>query len=70
MSLRKLEFETGCKVKIRGKGSMRDKLEVLNYAMSYMNKEDRLRTIPGNEHLNEPLHDISNFTFCLLSSYY
>ncbi|KAI3667840.1 hypothetical protein L6452_42910 [Arctium lappa] len=44
-SLKRIEALTGCRVFIRGRGSVRDP-----------NKEERLRGRPGNEHLNEPLH--------------
>lgn len=44
-SLRRIEALTGCRVFIRGRGSVRDP-----------SKEERLRGRPGNEHLNEPLH--------------
>ncbi|XP_024975293.1 KH domain-containing protein At3g08620-like isoform X1 [Cynara cardunculus var. scolymus] len=44
-SLKRVEALTGCRVFIRGRGSIRDP-----------NKEERLRGRPGNEHLNEPLH--------------
>ncbi|XP_076941405.1 KH domain-containing protein SPIN1-like [Bidens hawaiensis] len=44
-SLKRIEAATGCRVFIRGRGSMRDR-----------NKEERLRGKTGREHLNEPLH--------------
>ncbi|XP_052173232.1 KH domain-containing protein At2g38610-like isoform X2 [Diospyros lotus] len=44
-SLKRLELTTGCRVYIRGKGSIKDP-----------DKEDKLRGRPGYEHLNEPLH--------------
>lgn len=44
-SLKRIEALTGCRVFIRGRGSIRDP-----------NKEERLRGRPGKEHLNEPLH--------------
>uniref|UniRef100_A0A914E657 K Homology domain-containing protein n=2 Tax=Acrobeloides nanus TaxID=290746 RepID=A0A914E657_9BILA len=45
MTAKQLEQETGCKIMVRGKGSMRDK-----------NKEDMNRGKPNWEHLNEELH--------------
>ncbi|KAH9622391.1 hypothetical protein KSS87_023325 [Heliosperma pusillum] len=44
-SLRRVELSTGCRVFIRGKGSIKDP-----------EKEEKLRGRPGYEHLNEPLH--------------
>ncbi|KAJ6790700.1 KH domain-containing protein SPIN1-like [Iris pallida] len=44
-SLKRVEASTGCRVYIRGKGSIKDP-----------GKEDKLRGRPGYEHLNEPLH--------------
>lgn len=44
-SLKRVEVTTGCRVYIRGKGSIKD-----------IDKEDKLRGRPGYEHLNEPLH--------------
>ncbi|KAI4306308.1 hypothetical protein L6164_029594 [Bauhinia variegata] len=44
-SLKRVEATTGCRVFIRGKGSIKD-----------MEKEELLRGRPGYEHLNEPLH--------------
>ncbi|GMP86189.1 hypothetical protein CsSME_00039060 [Camellia sinensis var. sinensis] len=44
-SLKRVEATTGCRVYIRGKGSIKDP-----------DKEDKLRGRPGYEHLNEPLH--------------
>ncbi|KAA8517615.1 hypothetical protein F0562_015089 [Nyssa sinensis] len=44
-SLKRLEATTGCRVYIRGKGSIKDP-----------DKEEKLRGRPGYEHLNEPLH--------------
>ncbi|KAL3654854.1 hypothetical protein CASFOL_000640 [Castilleja foliolosa] len=44
-SLKRVEVTTGCRVYIRGKGSIKDP-----------DKEDKLRGRPGYEHLNEPLH--------------
>ncbi|KAK4481249.1 hypothetical protein RD792_012132 [Penstemon davidsonii] len=44
-SLKRVEATTGCRVFIRGKGSIKDP-----------EKEDKLRGRPGYEHLNEPLH--------------
>ncbi|XP_038686833.1 KH domain-containing protein At2g38610-like isoform X1 [Tripterygium wilfordii] len=44
-SLKRVEATTGCRVYIRGKGSIKDS-----------DKEEKLRGRPGYEHLNEPLH--------------
>ncbi|XP_022950933.1 KH domain-containing protein At2g38610-like isoform X1 [Cucurbita pepo subsp. pepo] len=44
-SLKRVEVTTGCRVYIRGKGSVKDP-----------DKEEKLRGRPGYEHLNEPLH--------------
>ncbi|CAJ0568175.1 unnamed protein product, partial [Mesorhabditis spiculigera] len=45
MTAKQLEQETGCKIMVRGKGSMRDK-----------KKEELNRGKPNWEHLNEELH--------------
>ncbi|CAL0328378.1 unnamed protein product [Lupinus luteus] len=44
-SLKRVEATTGCRVYIRGKGSIKDP-----------EKEEKLRGRPGYEHLNEALH--------------
>ncbi|WMV51723.1 hypothetical protein MTR67_045108 [Solanum verrucosum] len=44
-SLKQVEATTGCRVYIRGRGSIKDP-----------DQEENLRGIPGYEHLNEPLH--------------
>nr|XP_043620535.1 KH domain-containing protein At3g08620 [Erigeron canadensis] len=44
-SLKRVEGTTGCRVYIRGKGSIKDP-----------EQEEKLRGRPGYEHLNEPLH--------------
>ncbi|XP_002533340.2 KH domain-containing protein At2g38610 isoform X2 [Ricinus communis] len=44
-SLKRVEASTGCRVYIRGKGSIKDP-----------EKEDSLRGRPGYEHLSDPLH--------------
>lgn len=44
-SLKRVEASTGCRVFIRGRGSIKD-----------ADKEESLRGKPGYEHLNEPLH--------------
>ncbi|XP_038988303.1 KH domain-containing protein SPIN1-like isoform X1 [Phoenix dactylifera] len=44
-SLKRMEASTGCRVYIRGKGSIKDS-----------GKEEKLRGRPGYEHLNDPLH--------------
>jgi protein quaking len=63
-TLRKIEDETGCRIHIRGAGSLRSKEEVDNRLfcfnqVSYCNsfvKEEEKRTKAGYEHLNEDLH--------------
>ncbi|XP_072018486.1 LOW QUALITY PROTEIN: protein quaking-B-like [Amphiura filiformis] len=45
MTAKQLEKDTGCKIMVRGKGSMRDKM-----------KEEQNRGKPNWEHLNEELH--------------
>ncbi|CAI8606638.1 unnamed protein product [Vicia faba] len=44
-SLKRVEATTGCRVFIRGQGSIKDP-----------DKEEKLKGRPGYEHLNEPLH--------------
>lgn len=44
-SLKRVEATTGCRVFIRGRGSVKDSA-----------KEEKLKDKPGYEHLNEPLH--------------
>ncbi|XP_074587081.1 KH domain-containing protein SPIN1-like isoform X2 [Curcuma longa] len=44
-SLKRIEASTGCRVYIRGKGSIKDP-----------GKEEQMRGRPGYEHLNNPLH--------------
>ncbi|KAJ7558504.1 hypothetical protein O6H91_04G043200 [Diphasiastrum complanatum] len=44
-SLKRVEQSTGCRVMIRGRGSIKDTA-----------KEEKMRDKPGYEHLNEPLH--------------
>ncbi|GIY19204.1 protein held out wings [Caerostris extrusa] len=46
MTAKQLEQETGCKIMVRGKGSMRDKKK----------KEEQNRGKPNWDHLNEELH--------------
>ena len=45
MTAKQLEQETGCKIMVRGKGSMRDKA-----------KEEQMKGKPNWEHLNDELH--------------
>ncbi|KAG7256370.1 hypothetical protein CRUP_036644, partial [Coryphaenoides rupestris] len=45
LTTKQLEAETGCKIMVRGKSSMRDK-----------KKEEQNRGKPNWEHLNEDLH--------------
>ncbi len=45
MTAKQLEQETGCKIMVRGRGSMRDK-----------KKEEQNRGKPNWEHLSEDLH--------------
>ncbi|XP_078181821.1 RNA-binding KH domain-containing protein isoform X1 [Carex rostrata] len=47
-SLKRVEATTQCRVYIRGRGSVKDSVKVL--------EEDKLRDKPGYEHLNDPLH--------------
>lgn len=44
-SLKRIEASTGCRVFIRGKGSIKDS-----------SKEEQLKGRPGYEHLSDPLH--------------
>ncbi|XP_065010861.1 KH domain-containing protein SPIN1-like [Musa acuminata AAA Group] len=44
-SLKRVEASTGCRVYVRGKGSIKD-----------LGQEEKLRGRPGYEHLNDPLH--------------
>ncbi|CAL9774571.1 unnamed protein product [Musa acuminata subsp. burmannicoides] len=44
-SLKRVEASTGCRVYIRGKGSIKDPVQ-----------EEKLRGRPGYEHLHDPLH--------------
>ncbi|KAG0475579.1 hypothetical protein HPP92_015265 [Vanilla planifolia] len=44
-SLKRVEASTGCRVLIRGRGSIKDP-----------SREDMMRGKPGYEHLNDPLH--------------
>ncbi|KAL6999041.1 hypothetical protein U1Q18_000209 [Sarracenia purpurea var. burkii] len=46
-SLKRVEASTGCRVLIRGRGSVKDPA-----------KEEMMRGKPGYEHLNEPIHVI------------
>ncbi|XP_032881622.1 protein quaking isoform X6 [Amblyraja radiata] len=48
LTAKQLEAETGCKIMVRGKGSMRDKKKML--------QEEQNRGKPNWEHLNEDLH--------------
>ncbi|TXG57486.1 hypothetical protein EZV62_015315 [Acer yangbiense] len=61
-SLKRVEVTTGCRVYIRGKGSIKDPDKIgsgfcaqLFSILSHF-KEDKLRGRPGYEHLNDPLH--------------
>lgn len=60
MTAKQLETETGCKIMVRGKGSMRDKKKVGFFEKeSFKEKnfqEDANRGKPNWEHLNEELH--------------
>ncbi|PIK53116.1 hypothetical protein BSL78_09986, partial [Apostichopus japonicus] len=47
MTAKQLEKETGCKIMVRGKGSMRDKLK---------EEQNRLKANSSWEHLKEELH--------------
>ncbi|KAF8394792.1 hypothetical protein HHK36_018728 [Tetracentron sinense] len=52
-SLKRVEASTGCRVYIRGKGSIKDPGK---YFSAFTLKEEKLRGRPGYEHLNDPLH--------------
>ncbi|XP_063773605.1 KH domain-containing RNA-binding protein QKI isoform X1 [Pseudophryne corroboree] len=60
LTAKQLEAETGCKIMVRGKGSMRDKKKavtnMLECSMLALNKEEQNRGKPNWEHLNEDLH--------------
>ena len=64
MTAKQLEQETGCKIMVRGRGSMRDRKKVVKVRIERNEKNDRLfpfkedqnRGKPNWEHLNEPLH--------------
>ncbi|XP_075452842.1 KH domain-containing RNA-binding protein QKI isoform X10 [Ascaphus truei] len=60
LTAKQLEAETGCKIMVRGKGSMRDKKKavtnILECSMLALNKEEQNRGKPNWEHLNEDLH--------------
>ncbi|CAH1227241.1 QKI [Branchiostoma lanceolatum] len=53
MTAKQLEAETGCKIMVRGKGSMRDK-----------KKEEQNRGKPNWEHLNDELHVLITVEDC------
>ncbi|KAF3685606.1 KH domain-containing protein [Capsicum annuum] len=70
-SLKQVEATTGCRVYIRGRGSIKDpdqtrkdrvRNEIIREKVGMasvedkMREEESLRGIPGYEHLNEPLH--------------
>ncbi|KAK9159354.1 hypothetical protein Scep_005928 [Stephania cephalantha] len=60
-SLKRVENSTGCRVYIRGKGSIKDPgkeyvMKTKNMANFDLALEEKLRGRPGYEHLNEPLH--------------
>nr|XP_047923752.1 protein quaking isoform X3 [Anser cygnoides] len=60
LTAKQLEAETGCKIMVRGKGSMRDKKKVSfksrdNHDPAVM-EEEQNRGKPNWEHLNEDLH--------------
>ncbi|XP_025098636.1 protein quaking-B-like isoform X3 [Pomacea canaliculata] len=52
MTAKELETQTGCKIMVRGKGSMRDKVKVSRFCV----KEEQNRGKANWEHLNEDLH--------------
>nr|XP_013042212.2 protein quaking isoform X2 [Anser cygnoides] len=62
LTAKQLEAETGCKIMVRGKGSMRDKKKVSfksrdNHDPAVMEvEEEQNRGKPNWEHLNEDLH--------------
>ena len=49
MTAKQLEQETGCKIMVRGRGSMRDKLR-------RMDNNGQLPLQPCFDHLSDPLH--------------
>ena len=54
MTAKQLEQETGCKIMVRGRGSMRDKLRRMdNNGVRFV---DGVPFQPCIEHLNDPLH--------------
>ncbi|XP_036815538.1 protein quaking-B isoform X1 [Oncorhynchus mykiss] len=55
LTAKQLEAETGCKIMVRGKGSMRDKKKVVVFVFA-MEREEQNRGKPNWEHLNEDLH--------------
>ncbi|CAN0876878.1 KH domain-containing protein At2g38610 [Linum grandiflorum] len=55
-SLKRVEATTGCRVFIRGKGSIKDTEKTASPFYSGHIQEDTLRGRPGYEHLSEPLH--------------
>ncbi|XP_031408301.1 protein quaking isoform X1 [Meleagris gallopavo] len=62
LTAKQLEAETGCKIMVRGKGSMRDKKKVSfksrdNHDPAVLEvEEEQNRGKPNWEHLNEDLH--------------
>ncbi|XP_010288142.1 PREDICTED: protein quaking isoform X2 [Phaethon lepturus] len=62
LTAKQLEAETGCKIMVRGKGSMRDKKKVFfksrdNHDPAVLEvEEEQNRGKPNWEHLNEDLH--------------
>ncbi|XP_038721786.1 KH domain-containing protein At2g38610 isoform X2 [Tripterygium wilfordii] len=55
-SLKRVEATTGCRVYIRGKGSIKDPEKHKPFSLLFHLKEEKLRGRPGYEHLNDPLH--------------
>ena len=61
MTAKQLEADTGCKIMVRGRGSMRDKQKVRRLAQTLLSlitfvKEDQNRGKANWEHLDEDLH--------------
>lgn len=68
MTAKQLEQETGCKIMVRGRGSMRDKKKVRNRILiliipiderndeNFFSQEEMNRGKPNWEHLSDELH--------------
>ncbi len=62
MTAKQLEADTGCKIMVRGRGSMRDKqkvrdsIENIRFSIKNFFQEDQNRGKANWEHLDEDLH--------------